>query len=318
MNKDSRIYVAGHTGMAGSAIVRALERKGYENIITFSHGDELDLRDSFSVFEALLDKKPEYVFMAAAHAGGIKEAIDKPVEMLSDNLLIQTNVINACHEFGVKKLINLGSSCMYPLNATQPYREEYIGGGKTDENWSYAVAKLAGLELCRAYHRQYGCNFLTVLPCNMYGYNDSFDLDKAHVIPALIRKFHEGDTVEVWGNNPNKINGFKYSPHREFLWSDDFAKATVMLMEKHDYDDLYNGVINIGYGADVEIQLILWHLQMVIGKRKIVWNPSKPLGVRSKLLDISWIRALGWEPTTSLREGLEKLNGWYLEQNNKP
>ncbi len=325
MKKDSRIYVAGHTGMAGSAIVRELERKGYENILAESSHD-YDLTGEDDV-EGLFNKHiPEYVFLAAAHAGGIKEAIDKPGEMLYHNILIQTNVIEACRTLKVKKLINLGSSCMYPIRATQPYREEYIGDGKTDENWSYAVAKLAGLELCRAYHRQYGCNFMTVLPCNMYGYNDSFDLDKAHVIPALIRKFHEGNTVEVWGHNPenntphHKAGGGLYSPHREFLWSDDFAEAVVMLMEKHDYDDLYDGVINIGYGLDVEIQTVLWHLQMVIGKREIVWNPDKPLGVRSKLLDISRIKALGWESKTSLREGLEKLNDWfktkvsYLEQ----
>jgi GDP-L-fucose synthase len=201
--------------------------------------------------------------------------------------------------------------------------EESLGDGKTDENWSYAIAKLAGTELCRAYHKQYGCNFMTVIPCNMYGYNDNFDLEKAHVIPALIRKFHESDTVEVWGHGPNatrvhhRNGGGYYTPHREFLWVDDFAEAVVMLMENHDYDNLYNGVINIGSGHEIQISQLVEHLKQVIGDRKIVWNGEKPQGVKSKLLDSSRLKALGWSPKTPIVNGLKKLNEWYLRGKNE-
>lgn len=309
MDKNSRIYVAGHSGLAGSAIVRELKRRGYENIIAGYDKDGLrvDLRNAAHTDAFFNQFKPKQVVMAAAHAGGIKQAIDKPAEMLYDNILMTTNVIEACRKFGVKKLINLGSSCIYPVNATQPYKEEFIGQGRTDENWSYAVAKLAGVEMCRAYHRQYGSNFMTVMPCNLYGYNDNFDLEKAHVIPALIRKFTENDKVEVWGG---KGDGY-YTPMREFLFTDDFAEAVVMLMENHNYEDLYDGVVNIGYGADVEIATVVSYLQRIIGERKIVYNRDKPLGVRSKLLDITRIKALGWRPKTTLYEGMEKVNAEY-------
>ncbi|MHC4070321.1 MAG: NAD-dependent epimerase/dehydratase family protein [Planctomycetota bacterium] len=319
MNKDSKIYVAGASGLVGSAIVRELRRKGYERI----NRTRINLARRGSTESHFRRHFPEYVFNAAAHAGGIKEAIAYPAEMLYDNAMIQACTINACFKFKVKKLINLSSSCVYPVSATQPYVEESLGDGKTDENWSYAIAKLAGTELCRAYHKQYGCNFMTVIPCNMYGYNDNFDLEKAHVIPALIRKFHESDTVEVWGHGPNatrvhhRNGGGYYTPHREFLWVDDFAEAVVMLMENHDYDDLYNGVINIGSGHEIQISQLVEHLKHVIGDRKIVWNGEKPQGVKSKLLDSSRLKALGWSPKTPIVNGLKKLNEWYLRGKNE-
>jgi GDP-L-fucose synthase len=250
---------------------------------------------------------PEYVFGAAAHAGGIMEAITKPAEMLLDNLLIQSNLTEMCKDFGVKKFLNIGSSCIYPVDGEQPYREEQLGTGKTDENWSYAVAKLAGIELCRAYHKQYGCNFMTAIPCNLYGINDNFG-DNGHVIPMLIRKFHEAyDEVILWGDGTQR---------REFLYVDDFAECAVMLMEKYNYEDLHDGVINVGKGRDVEIR----DLSRLI--RKIV-NPKvaniyfkgmdESAGVKRKLMDSLRIRCTDWEPKIDLPEGVNETYKWYLE-----
>jgi len=307
MNKNSKIYVAGHKGLAGSAIVRELKRKGYENIIYETHWD-LDLTETPHVKLFFEEEKPEYIFNCAAHAGGIKEAIDKPAEMLIDNLRIQNNIVEYCKENGVKKLLNLGSSCIYPVNAPQPYKEEQLGTGRTDENWSYAIAKLAGIELCRAYHKQYGCNFITAIPCNLYGINDNFDLDKAHVIPALIRKIHEADfECEVWGNG--EVN-------REFLYVDDFAKAAVMLMENYNYEDLYDGVINIGNGNETiiyELAGIIRNIINPLAHLTIYFNELNPSGVKSKLLNSTRIKALGWQPKTSLEEGIKKTYEWYKE-----
>jgi len=295
----------------GSAIVRELERKGYKNLITFT-SKEVDLtypddndRYSFSTTESVFGcERPEYVFLCAANVGGISKAINKPVDLLSDNLLIQTNVINACHEYGVKKLINFGSSCMYPVDGKQPYTEEQIGTGKTDENWSYAVAKLAGIELCRAYHRQYRSNFMSVIPCNLYGINDRFD-EYGHVIPSLIRKFHEQDIVRVWGNPETK---------REFLFSDDLAKFCVQLMEDGDYESLYDGIINVGSGEEVTM------LELVETIRGIVNNTacysfegkSHKSGVPSKLMDsaIAYFN-FGWEAKTTLEDGIRGVYEWY-------
>jgi len=304
MNKDSRIYVAGHNGLAGSAIVRELERKGYENILTAS-SKEIDLREPWAT-GTLFRKKPEYVFLAAAHAGGIKEAIDNPVEMLSDNLKIQNNVIEWSHKYNVKKLLFLGSSCIYPVDGKQPHKEEQLGTGKTDENWSYAIAKLAGIELCRAYHRQYGSNFIAAIPCNLYGPNDNFDLEKAHVIPALIRKCCEyEDHIDIWGDG---------SVYREFLYVDDLAKACVFLMENCDYKDLYDGVINVGMGYDYLLNEVIGIIEQVTnyqGKRS--YHIDAPKGIMSKLMDVSRINILGWKAETSLEEGLQKTYEWYKE-----
>lgn len=302
MNKNSRIYVAGHTGLAGSAIVRELERKGYDKITFYLH-EQLDLKKKKRVFELFAGHDFEYVFLAAAHAGGIKEAIENPVGMISDNLRIQTNVINACNYFGIKKLIFLGSSCMYPVDGKQPYTEEQLGTGKTDENWSYAVAKLAGVELCRAYHRQYGCDFMTVMPCNLYGVNDKFG-ENAHVIPSLIGKFHEQDSVKIWGHPETK---------REFLYSDDLAKACVMLMEGYTYDDLFDGVINVGSGEEVSIADLVETVKDIVNPESVYAFDCKSdkAGVPSKLMDSSRMLKLGWKPETHLNVGIAEVYEWY-------
>ena len=297
MKKNSRIYVSGHTGLVGSAIVRELERRGYNNILK---NPKSDLRNPFGIYA-------DYVFNCAAHAGGILEAINKPAEMLRDNLLIQTNIIDACQQAGVKKLLNLGSSCVYPVDGQQPYTEEQLGTGKTDENWSYAIAKLAGIELCRAYNRQYGCNFMTAIPCNLYGPNDNFDLEQAHVIPALIRKFYEANDkqVEVWGDGTSK---------REFLYVDDFAKAAIMLMGMYNYEDLYGGVVNVGSGEEITINDLCETISDVTKNYCSIKHVlDKPAGIPSRLMDSCGMLDLGWVgPETSLKEGIEKTYRWYL------
>jgi len=283
--------------------VRELRRKGYTNLI----GYRVDLTQRRQTYELFIKEHPEYVFNCAAHAGGIMEAINKPAEMLLDNLLIQANLTECCKEFNVKKFLNIGSSCIYPVDGEQPYREEQLGTGKTDENWSYAVAKLAGIELCRAYHKQYGCNFMTVIPCNLYGPNDNFG-DNGHVIPMLIRKFHEanGNDVTIWGDGEAR---------REFLYVDDFAKCAVWLMEIWDYSDLYDGSVNIGSGKEIPI----WKLaQMICQETKwkfgqTIYESGTPSGVPSKLMDSTIIRHLGWKPKTSLAEGISKVYEWYKE-----
>lgn len=293
--------MAGHTGLVGSAIIRELNRTGYNNIITTS----FDLRNQDNARWFIDNRRPEYVFMCAAHAGGILEAIKYPTEMLLDNLRIQNNVIEACYLYKVKKLLFLGSSCIYPVDGKQPYKEDQIGTGKTDENWAYAVAKLAGIELCRAYHRQYGCNFITAVPCNLYGPNDNFDLKKAHVIPALIRKFHEGGVVEIWGDG---------LPKREFLYVDDFAEAALMLMGNYDFEDLVEGVINVGSGEEINIDSLKVLISNTIKNCTLhLYASNKPTGVPSKLMDSSCINALGWHPETSLEDGIRKTYSWYKE-----
>lgn len=308
MEKNSKIYVAGHTGLAGSSIMRELQRKGYNNIVTKTHA-QLDLTINWDTknFFAGTYPKPEYVFLCAARVGGVLESITKPVDLLVDNIRIQTNVITACHQFGVKKLLNLGSSCIYPVDGEQPYKEEQLGHGRTDENWSYAVAKIASIELCRAYHRQYGCNFLSVIPCNIYGPGDNFDLNKAHVIPALIRKFHEDEQpITIWGDG---------LPLREFLYIDDFAEASVMLMEKYDYNDLCEGVINIGSGYDIDIHQLALMIQDNVKQKVFIFDDTKPSGVPSKLMDSTRINKLGWKPKASLEDGIEQTYGWWLGNN---
>jgi len=300
MKKDSKIYVAGHSGLVGSAIVRELKKKGYTNVV----GYRADLTNRYDTWNIFLKEQPEYVFGAAAHAGGIMEAITKPAEMLLDNLLIQSNITEACRAFDVKKFLNIGSSCIYPVDGEQPYKEEQLGTGKTDENWSYAVAKLAGIELCRAYHKQYGCNFMTAIPCNMYGNNDNFG-DNGHVIPMLIRKFHEQDDVEIWGAG---------NAEREFLYVDDFAECAVWLMETWDYEDLYDGVVNIGSGKSImiyELAEIIDHNVCRVNAGSYDFNPDKPSGVKRKIMDSTIINHLGWKPKTSLQEGIRKTYEWY-------
>ena len=304
MKKDSRIFVAGSTGLTGTAVCRELERRGYQDIIK----DRVDLTDPEQTNDLFFFKNPEYVFNCAAHAGGIMEAISKPAEMIYDNLMIQANIIHASYLSGVKKLLNLGSSCIYPVDAEQPYKEEQMGDGKTDENWSYAIAKIAALEMCRAYYRQYGCNFISAIPCNLYGPNDNFG-DNGHVIPMLIRKFHEckyqkGSVVKVWADG---------RPRREFLHSDDFAECAVWLMETWDYGDLYDGIVNIGSGYDVTINQLTEVISTAVESYPFVKHEfDKPNGVPSKLMDSTIINHLGWKPKISLEKGVRQTYEHYI------
>ena len=303
MNKKSPIYVAGHRGMAGSAIKMELANRGYTNLLTKTH-QELDLRNSEDVEYFFKKNKPKGVFLAAAHSGGILEAVKNPAWMLLDNLEIISNVIRSSFIINVEKLIFLASSCCYPTNGTQPYKEESLGTGRTDENWSYAVAKLAGLELCRSFHRQYDCNYVTAVPCNLYGWNDSFDKKKSHVIPSLIKKIHNSNEIEIWGDG---------TPKREFLFSLDFASAIVDVFEKCDYKDI-DGVINIGTGLETSILDLVQVIASIIKPKdelKVAFNTKMPNGVPSKLMDNSKIRGLGWSPRFTLNQGIAATYEWF-------
>lgn len=290
---DARIYVAGHLGMVGSAILRELKARGYSNLITATRG-ELDLTHRPDVEQFFGDMRPDYVYLAAAKVGGIGANNEYPVDFLKDNLEIQTNVISSAHDFEVRKLLFLGSSCIYPRLAPQPITEEALLSGPLEPtNQWYAVAKIAGIKLCQAYRRQYGCNFIAVMPTNLYGKGDHYDLDKCHVLPALIRKFHEANgEVEVWGSG---------KPRREFLYVDDLARACLLLMEKYDEEE----IINVGYGDDITISELVDKIKRVTRfKGAVHWNESKPDGTPRKLMDSSRMRALGWEPKVTLDEGL--------------
>lgn len=301
----AKVYVAGHSGLVGSAIIRALRRYGFSNVVTRSRSD-LDLRDRETVRRMFDAERPEYVYLAAAKVGGIQANANYPVDFLEDNLYIELNVISAAHAFGVKKLLFLGSSCIYPRLAPQPIREQYLLTGALEPtNEPYAIAKIAGVELVQAYRRQYGAHFISVMPTNLYGPGDNFDLETSHVLPALIRKMHEakvrGDrTVTVWGTG---------TPRREFLHVDDLAEACVFLMDH--YDD--SVPINVGTGDDVSILQLAELVRDVVGFHgEIVFDSSKPDGTPRKLLDVSRITSLGWKPTISLRQGIEMTYRWYL------
>jgi len=303
LNNNSLIYVSGHRGLAGSAITRELAFRGYKNLLLKTHG-ELDLRNAEDVEYCFKKHKPRLVIMAAAHSGGIKEAVDNPAWMLMDNIEITSNVIRAAFLINVEKLIFLSSSCVYPINGQQPYKEESYGSGRTDENWSYAISKIAGTELCRSFHRQYDCNYISVVPCNLYGPNDNFHPRKSHVIPALIRKFHESDNVTLWGS------GY---PKREFLYSDDFASACVDVMEKCDYRDI-DGIINIGAGEDIQIFQLAKRVAKIVRpeqKVSISFDTKEPSGVESKLLDSNKLFNLGWKPKYTLEEGISLTYEWF-------
>jgi len=310
MHPDNTVYVAGHRGLVGSAIMRRLREKGYRRLILRTRG-ELDLRDQAAVRAFFERERPEYVFLAAARVGGIYANATYPAEFIYDNLAIQTNVIEAAYRCGVRKLMFLGSSCIYPKFAPQPMREEHLLTGALEPaNEPYAIAKIAGLKMCEAYNRQYGTDFLAVMPTNLYGIGDNFDLRTSHVIPALIRKFHEAkragaDFVEVWGTG---------NPRREFLYVDDLADACVFLMENYSARDL-GGFVNVGTGTDLTIRELAETIRRIVGyEGEIRFNPEKPDGTPRKLLDVSRITALGWKPKVSLEEGLRRTYEWYVRE----
>ena len=303
MEKNSKIYVAGHRGLVGSAIVRNLEERGFTNIIGKTH-KELDLTRQDEVEKFFETEKPEYVFLAAAKVGGIQANNTTPAEFIYDNLMIETNIINSAYKNKVRKLLFLGSSCIYPKFAEQPIKEEYLLTGELEPtNEAYAIAKITGIELCKFYRRQYGCDFISAMPTNLYGINDNFDLETSHVLPALIRKFHEAkvnntEEVVMWGTG---------KPLREFMYVDDLADALVHLMLNYS-DEIH---INMGTGKDLTIGELAEIVKEVVGfKGKIVNDLSKPDGTPRKLLDVSRLESTGWKYKTELKEGIEKVYKW--------
>ncbi len=346
MNKDAKIYIAGHRGLVGSAIKGDLEKKGYTNLIYKTH-KELDLTDTIAVTDFFETEQPEYVFLAAAKVGGIIANNTYRADFIHTNLMIQNNVIHQSYKSGVKKLLFLGSTCIYPKNAPQPMPEDSLLTGTLEyTNEPYAIAKIAGIKMCESYNLQYGMNFLSVMPTNLYGYNDNFDLEKSHVLPALIRKIHlakllsEGNqeavmvdlgvsafakaqetlkkygvsetSVEIWGTG---------APRREFLWSQDMANACVFIMENTNFSDVTpdgdvrNTHINIGTGEDISIKELAETIQKIVGfQGNLTFNTSKPDGTLRKLTDVSKLHALGWKHKIQLEEGIEKLYAWYLEK----
>lgn len=298
MEKSAKIYVAGHRGMVGSAIDRKLKQEGYSNIITHT-SQELDLRNQVAVEDFFKQEKPEYVFLAAAKVGGIVANNTYRADFLYENLAIQNNVIHNSYLTGVKKLMFLGSSCIYPKLAPQPLKEEYLLTGLLEEtNEPYAIAKIAGIKMCDAYRAQYGCNFISVMPTNLYGYNDNYHPQNSHVLPALIRKFHEGkvenaESVVVWGSG---------KPMREFLFADDLANACFFLMQNYNEPNL----INIGTGQDLSIKELAFLVKDEIGfDGEIIFDSSKPDGTFRKLMDVSKLEKLGWKYSTELRKGIK-------------
>lgn len=298
MEKNAKIYVAGHRGMVGSALVRRLESEGYQNIIVRT-SRELDLRNQQAVIDFFAAEKPEYVFLSAAKVGGIMANNVYRADFLYENLQIQNNVIHNAYLTGVKKLMFLGSSCIYPKMAPQPLKEDYLLTGPLEyTNEPYAIAKIAGIKMCESYRKQYGCNFISVMPTNLYGPNDNYDLTGSHVLPAMIRKFHEAKTegkpfVELWGTG---------SPLREFLHADDLADACVYLMKTYD-EELF---VNIGVGEDISIKNLAELIRQTIGyEGELRWNTDKPDGTPRKLMDVSRLHNMGWKHRYSLEEGIK-------------
>lgn len=348
MEKNSRIYIAGHRGLVGSAILKNLQSKGYTNLLYKTH-DELDLTNQQAVEDFFATQKPEYVILAAAKVGGIVANNTYRADFIYENLSIQNSVIHSAYKYGVKKLLFLGSTCIYPKNAPQPMEEEYLLTSELEyTNEPYAIAKIAGIKMCESYNLQYGTNFISVMPTNLYGPNDNFDFEKSHVLPALIRKIYlakllnEGDTqavledlklstleeakeylakfgvseksVEIWGTG---------KPKREFLWSEDMADACVFLLEnrdfKHTYDqgtqEIKNTHINIGTGVDISIKDLALLIKKVIGfEGELYFNADKPDGTMKKLTDVSKLHSLGWRHKIELENGVNKIYDWYLQQ----
>jgi len=332
LRADARIYLAGHTGLVGGAILRALDEHGYENLLLRTHA-ELDLTDQAQTKAFFAQERPEIVILAAARVGGIMANWEYPYEFVHQNLAIELNVIHEAFHTGVKRLIFLGSSCIYPRLAPQPLKEEYLLTGPLEEtNRPYAIAKIAGIELCRSLNREYGTRYLSLMPTNLYGPGDNFDLQTSHLVPALIRKFHEAKvaaeapevastgsssgasagvgpaasahSVVLWGTG---------TPRRELLHVDDLAAAVLMLLETGDELDIPDGLINIGTGEDATIAELATAVQRVVGHDgEIIWDTDKPDGTPQKLLDVSRIRSLGWAPRFSLEEGLKHTYKWFL------
>ena len=307
MKSNSRIYVAGHRGLVGSAIIRSLKQRGFENLITRTHA-ELELMDAVAVKDFFEQAKPEYVFLAAAKVGGIHANSTYPADFMRENLIVQTNVIHESWRQGVVKLLFLGSSCIYPKLCPQPIKEEYLLSGELEKtNDAYALAKIAGIKTCQSYNQQHGTHFISAMPTNLYGVNDNFHPENSHVLPALIRRFHEAklanlESISIWGTG---------TPRREFLHSDDLADAVLFLME--NYDD--SEIVNVGCGKDQTIKELAETIQEVVGYTgHLKFDSTRPDGTPQKILDISKINSLGWKPTISLREGLKQVYQWYTEQ----
>lgn len=308
MDKQAKIYVAGHRGMVGSAIVRRLQAAGYTNVLTRTHV-ELDLTRQLSVETFLQQEQPDYIFLAAAKVGGIHANNTYRGEFIYQNLMMEANIVHAAWQEGVKRMLFLGSSCIYPRDCSQPISEEYLLTGTLEQtNEPYAIAKIAGIKLCESYNRQYGTQYVSVMPTNLYGPNDNYDLSNSHVLPALIRKAHEaklrGDTsYVVWGSG---------KPMREFLYVDDMAEACVFLMEHAEIQD---GLFNVGTGQDVTIRELAETVMEVVGfKGEIVFDASKPDGTPRKLLNVDRLRGLGWQAKTSLRDGIARAYADFLNK----
>jgi GDP-L-fucose synthase len=306
LNQDAKVYVAGHRGLVGGAVMQALVRQGYGNLAVRTHR-ELDLTEQAAVRGFFERERPQAVIMAAARVGGIHANNSRPAEFIRDNLLIQDNIIDSAHRAGVQKFVFLGSSCIYPKLAPQPLQEDYLLTGPLEPtNEWYAVAKIAGIKMCQAYRRQYGFNAISLMPTNLYGPGDNFDLQNSHVLPALIRRFHEakerGDpTMSIWGTG---------TPRREFLHVDDLADAVVYLLETYDEEP----IVNIGWGEDVTIRELAETVADVAGfKGRLVFDSSKPDGTPRKLLDTSRLTSLGWKPKIKLRSGIEQTYAWFKE-----
>ena len=323
MNLNAKIYIAGHRGLVGSALMRQLKAKGYSNIVTRTH-TELDLTNQQAVTDFFALEKPEYVILAAAKVGGIHANNTYPAEFIHENLAIQTNVIHSSYLNGVKRLLFLGSSCIYPKDCPQPIKEEYLLTGPLEStNRPYALAKIAGIEMCWSYNRQYGTQYLAVMPTNLYGAGDNYHPENSHVIPALIRKFHEAKqnnspAVTIWGTG---------KPYREFLYSDDMAKACLFLMElpdsqfkpllASDRNDGLPPLVNIGSGEDVTIKELAELIGSIVGyKGSLVFDATKPDGTMRKLMDVSYIRSLGWQMNVSLQVGLQRAYQDFIEISN--
>jgi len=318
MKKNSKIYVAGHRGLVGSAIVKNLQSKGYDNLLLATH-QELDLTDQNAISNFFSEEKPEYVVLAAAKVGGIVANNTYRAEFIYENIQIQNNVIHQSYLNGVKKLLFLGSTCIYPKNSKQPMSEDSLLTSTLEyTNEPYAIAKIAGIKMCESYNLQYGTNFISVMPTNLYGENDNFDLETSHVLPALIRKIHEAKlsntkTVEIWGSG---------KPRREFMYSDDMADACVFIMENRNFEDTYqigqkeirNTHINIGTGEDISIKDLALLIKGIVGfKGDLIYNTEKPDGTMVKLTDPSKLNSLGWKHKVTLEEGIQRVYNWYKE-----